>query len=351
MQPFNSHGILASANSTSNPTFVSAHGSRSAVSVWPETGVPDIDVPRSTSSRSYDIYNGDLALPLEIIENIVDNVTSTRDIKACALLCSFMRYRCQSKVFRHLTINCDSNPRAFKEGGLVYTIAQDATSDIVNLIKSLNITNRYGYREILREGEMVHFLLGKFIRRMSAVERLEIYGAGMEWNQAEFLNGMTEVLQLPSLKELKLSNLEGFPMPLILWGHHLTRVEVERVMFRQTVFVAFHKSPAAPSLQEFKMDNNMMGLTLLALHFLSDSRGRSTFSGLRKLALEFRDGEQDELNKMDSLLTTCQGSLEHLSLFLTHEGESHLDLGQPRSRIIRNRQHMYKSNFTPTTFV
>jgi hypothetical protein len=285
-------------------------------------GVSELDVPRSRISPSYDTYNGDLALPLEIIENIVDNVTSTRDIKACALLCTFIRYRCQSKLFRHLTINCDLNAMAFKEGGLVYTVAHDGNSGVTNLVKSLNVTNRYGAREIPGGREMVDLLLGKFVRRLSAIEKLEIFGSGMEWNQGEFVNGMVETLQFPSLKELKLSNLEGFPMPLILWGHHLTRVELERVMFRQTVFVGFRRSPIAPSLQEFKMDNNMMGLTLLALHFLSDSIGRSTFSGLKKLALEFRDRGRDELSKMNSLLTTCQGSLEHLSLFLTHEGES-----------------------------
>jgi hypothetical protein len=325
MQSCNKHGILASADSPSSLASVHAHGRLSATSVPSEMHASNIHIPRSTTSRSYASYNVDLALPLEIIENILDSVTSRQDIKACALLCSFMRNRCQSKLFRHLTINCDSNPIAFKEGGLVYTIAHDTPSGVVKLIKSLIITNRYGYREILREGEMVHFLLGKFIRRLSAVERLEIFGAGMDWNPGEFLDGMVEVLQSPSLKELKLSNLEGCPMPLILWGHHLTRVEIERVMFRQTVFLGFRKSRIAPPLHEFKMDNNMMGLTLLALHFLSDDIGRSTFSGLTKLAFEFRDIEHHELEQMDSLLTTCQGSLEHLSLFLTHEGESRPD--------------------------
>lgn len=325
MQAFNNCGTLASADSTSSSIYLAAHGRGCAISEQPEMEIPEIRVPRSSISRSYDTYNGGLVLPVEIIETIVDNVASTRDLKACALLCTFIRYRCQSRLFRHLTLNCDLNARAFKEGGLVYTAAHDRnTADgILHLIKSLNVTNRYGVREIPGGEEMVDFLLGQFVRKLGAIEKLEIFGSGLEWNYGEFVNGMVEMLQFPSLKELKLSNLEAFPMPLILWGHHLTRLELERVTFRQTVFFGLQRSPIAPSLQELKMDNNMRGLTLLGLHFLSDSISRSTFTGLKKLALEFRDRKHDEPSKMNSLLTTCESSLENLSLFLPHEGESH----------------------------
>lgn len=312
---------LASADPTSNATEV-VRGVGDIISVPADRGTPGTSTPRSPSPDGP--RKGELKLPLEIIESIIGIVEDKQDIKACALLCSIFRHPCQSKLFGDFTVSCDYDDSAFKEGGIVYTVAHgDCHDHIMGLIRQLKIENRYGVWDIPGGGKTVDLLLGEFVKKLKAIERLEIHGTGLEWRHRELADGLVETLQVPSLRVLKLCDLKFFPMPLILWGHTVKKLELERVLFMQTVYVGFRRSPVSPSFEEFRMDNKEMGLTLLGLHFLSNGAGRSAFAGLKKLWLEYRDGEGDSPDDINTLLTACQGSLESLVLFLTHEGESH----------------------------
>lgn len=263
-----------------------------------------------------------LKLPLEIIEGIFNAVEEKTDLMACALSCSFFRRKCQSRLFRDLTISCDYGDRAFREGGMVHTIAHgDCHTHIMGLIRWLKIENHYGAWNIPGGGKTVDCLLGKFVRKLKAVEKLEISGIELEWRHRVFADGLVALLQVPTLRELKLRDLEHFPMQLILWGRTLQKVEIEHVLFMQSVFVGFKRPVVSPSLEVFRMDNRELGLTLLGIHFLSNDIGRSMFGCLKELRLEYRDGEGDRPDDINSLLTACQNSLENLGLFFTHEGK------------------------------
>lgn len=267
------------------------------------------------------IKDVELKLPLEIIEEVLNAVVDRQDLKACVLSCSFFRQKCQSLIFRELTINCDTNGRVFREGGMVHTIAhEDGDVRVLELIRRLKIENRYGAWKIPGGGKTVDYLLGRFVKKLKALEALEIHGTGLEWRHKGLTEGLIQLLQVPTLKELSLCDLEHFPMPLILWGRALKKIEIERVLFMHTVYVGFQKPSVSPSLREFRMDNREMGLALLWFHFLSNEAGRSMFSRLEKLQLEYRNGEGDRPDDIDPLLTACQDTLENLILFLTHEG-------------------------------
>lgn len=270
-----------------------------------------------------EINDTELKLPLEIINEVLDAVVDREDLKACALSCSFFRQKCQSLIFRELTIKCDSDGGIFKEGGMVYTIAHgDCHAYILESIRRVKLVNQYGAWGVPGGGKAVDYLLGKFVKKLKALEALEIYGTGLEWRHKGLTEGLIELLQTPTLRELKLRDLEHFPMPLILWGRALKTIEIERVLFMHTIYVGFEKPPISPSLQEFSMDNKEMGLALLWFHFLSNDTGRSMFSGLKRLRLEYRNGEGDRPDDIEPLLTACQGTLEDLVLLLTHEGQS-----------------------------
>jgi hypothetical protein len=268
----------------------------------------------------------ELKLPLEIMEGIISVVDDRMDLKACALLCSYFRQCCQSRLFQEFRISCDYGTSAFKEGGILHTIAHtDCYTNVVALIRWLKIENEYGVWGLQGGGKAVDYMLGRFVKRLKAVEKLELRGAGSDWGHGELADALITVLQLPTLRELKLASLECFPMQLVLWGRALKRVEFERVLFMQSGMPTGSMKPfVSPSLEEFKMDNRVLGLSALQMHFLSSTLGQSAFTKLKKLRLEYRDSEGDSPGDINRLLSACQSSLEDLILFLSHDGASKL---------------------------
>ncbi|KAF5353488.1 hypothetical protein D9756_007954 [Leucocoprinus leucothites] len=275
-------------------------------------------------------------LPLEIMEGIINIVDDNRALKACALSCSYFRQICQSRLFRNCRIDCDNNDKTFKEGGMVHTITHtDSHSTVMALIRWLRVENHYGTLGVRGEGKAKDHMLGMFLKKLAALEKLEFRGAGLEWRHRELVDGLITVLQLPSLGELKLASLERFPMTIILWGRSLKKVEFERVVFIQSATSGESEEPLVlPSLEELKMDNRGMGLSILRLHLLSSVLGQAAFAKLKKLQLEYRDSEGDRPDDINKLLSVCQSSLEDLVLFLTHDGVSQ---NLPQSTVTYNR--------------
>lgn len=294
----------------------------------------------------------ELRLPLEIMESIIDAVDDRSDLKAFSLSCSYFRQICQSRLFQDFRINCDFDDTSFKEGGMLHTIAYTDQHDyILALIRWLEIENHYGVWGRQGGGKAVDYMLGKFVKRLKAVEKLELRGAGLEWRHGELADGLITVLQLPTLRELRLASLEGFPMPLVLWGRALKRVEFENVLFMQSGMSAGSKKPQVPpSLEELRMDNRDMALSILWLHLLSSTLGQSAFTKLKKLRLEYGDSEGDSPEDINRLLSTCQSSLEDLVLFLTHDGMSKVSLSLRSFLELTNRQPIGQFIYTPEAF-
>ncbi|KXN83191.1 hypothetical protein AN958_01705 [Leucoagaricus sp. SymC.cos] len=261
-------------------------------------------------------------LPLEILEAIINVVDDRQDLMSCALACTYFRRRCQSKLFRDFRIRCDYDTTTFEEGGLVHAVTtNDSQTNVGSFIRWLKIENEYGVSRIRGGARAVDHMLGQFVQKLNAVEKLEFRGAGFDWGHGELAEGLITALQRPTLKGLKLASLEGFPMPIIVWGRWLRRIEIERVMFMQTGPSTGSRKPlSSPSLEELNMDNRGMGLSLLRRHILSCTVGQPMLTNLRRLRLEYRDSEGDRPDDINRLLTACQSSLEDLVLFLTHDG-------------------------------
>jgi len=261
-------------------------------------------------------------LPLEILENIINAVDDKKTLKACALSCSYFQRNCQRRLFWDFEINCDRDDAAFQEGGLIHTVVHtNLDINVVSLIRYLKIENRYGVWGLYGGGKAVDHMLGGFIKKLTALEKLDVRGAGLELRHGELVNGLITVLQLPSLRELKLASLNFFPIQIILWGQSLRRIEFERVIFVPSIVPGGLKKPLiSPSLEELKMDNRKNGCSILGLHLLSSALGRAAFTKLKKLHLEYRESKGDRPNDIDRLLSACQSSLEDLNLFLTHDG-------------------------------
>jgi len=261
-------------------------------------------------------------LLLEIVENIINAVDDKKTLKACALSCSYFQRNCQRRLFWDFEISCDRDDAAFQEGGLIHTVVHtNLDTNVVLLIRYLKIENRYGVWGLYGGGKAVDYMLGGFIKKLTALEKLDVRGAGLELRHGELVNGLITVLQLPSLRELKLVSLNFFPIEIILWGQSLRRVEFKRVMFVPSILPAGLKKPLIPpSLEELKMDNRKNGCSILGLHLLSSALGRAAFTKLKELHLEYRESEGDRPNDIDRLLSACQSSLEDLNLFLTHDG-------------------------------
>jgi hypothetical protein len=209
---------------------------------------------------------------------------------------------------------------------MVHTIVferEGSHTSITSLFRRLKIENQYGPWSIPGGSRAINSMLGKFLRKLTAVEKLEFCGSGLDWIHGELANGLATALQVPTLKTLRLVSLEGFPMSLILWGRTLKRVEFERVAFLPTrISTGFKNHLVVPTLEEFRVDNRGMGLSLLGLHLLSCATEQSAFTRLKKLRLEYRDREGDRPEDINRLLTACQSSLEEFDLFLTHHGAS-----------------------------
>ncbi|KAJ3562859.1 hypothetical protein NP233_g9313 [Leucocoprinus birnbaumii] len=275
----------------------------------------------------------ELKLPLEIVEVIIRAVDDSRDLKACALSCSYLRQVCQRRLFQNLRIDCDNDETAFLEGGLVYTIARtDRHVEVLSLIRWLRIENQYG--GLGGQGGMDQ-LLGRFLTKLVALEALELRGAGLDWTRRELVGGLISVLQLPMLRELRLARLERFPLPLLLWGRALQKVGLENVLFMRSATSGPEVPLVLPSLAELKMDNRGMGLSIFGLHLLSSVLGRGAFTNLKKLHLEYRDREGDRPDDINRLLSVCQSSLEDLVLLLTHDAYSSAQLYATNIRLSR----------------
>ncbi|KAJ7176992.1 hypothetical protein C8R46DRAFT_1077964 [Mycena filopes] len=249
-------------------------------------------------------------LPVELIDQVLDNLEATSDRMALALVSRAFAHPAQRRLFRVLTLSSPEDVKELKQLSIILSDNPDLGLHVRDLFIELELGTPAVCAPLVRILRLL-----KAVRRVTIAPRIE--GLYQSWLWAHWPTdlqmALTTLLTLPSMRGLVLVQCCGVPAALIRYGiasYTEMALQVTDIDFHK---IKFPKGSDGPSLEHLVLDYSPVKShsfhTLLLSDDVTASLGR-----LKRLELILHEQGQNSFDAPKAIIRKYSSSLRHITI-------------------------------------